>query len=582
MSWSALLSGFPRVAVYGLTFQASTHTLWAVTHGRSVWATNVASVTGQPAVTSISPTTEPVGSGTFTLTVNGIDFNSGAAVQWNGTPLTTTFVSTTQLTATVPASDLLTAGNVSVDVANSGGQVSNPANFAIDNPVPATTSISPTKANVGSSGFTLTVNGSSFVNGSTVQWKGAALTTTFVSSSQLTAAVPSTDLATAGTVNVTVVNPAPGGGASGAQTFTIDNVAPTLTSVAPATKGEGGATFTLTANGSGFVSGAVVKWNGAALTTTFKSGVKVTASVPATDIAKAGIYPVTVTNPAPGGGPSSAMNVTVTNPYPKITTLSPNTKPAGAAAFTLTVNGSNLVSTSVVNWNGSPRTTTFVSATKLTAAITATDVATGGIYKVTVTSPAPGGGTAVSVPLTVNNPAPTLASISPTSALAGGVAFTLTATGTNYVSGAKINWNGTALVTTFVSSISLTATVPGADIKNAGTATVTVTNPAPGGGTTGGKTFNINNPVPVVNTLVPSSATHGGAGFTLAIYGTGFGGSSVVDWNGSARTTTYVNPSKLTAAITAADIATAGTTNVTVVNPAPGGGTSGAVKFAIK
>ena len=52
-------------------------------------------------------------------------------------------------------------------------------------------------------------------------------------------------------------------------------------------------------------------------------------------------------------------------------------------------------------------------------------------------------------------------------------------------------------------------------------------------------------------------------------------------WNGSARTTTYVSPTQLTAAITAADIASAGTFPVTVFNPTPGGGTSNAVNFVV-
>jgi len=54
-----------------------------------------------------------------------------------------------------------------------------------------------------------------------------------------------------------------------------------------------------------------------------------------------------------------------------------------------------------------------------------------------------------------------------------------------------------------------------------------------------------------------------------------------VQWNGSARTTTYVSPTQLTAAIGAADIASPGTASVTVVNPVPGGGTSNALSFGI-
>jgi hypothetical protein len=73
---------------------------------------------------------------------------------------------------------------------------------------------------------------------------------------------------------------------------------------------------------------------------------------------------------------------------------------------------------------------------------------------------------------------------------------------------------------------------------------------------------------------VPASVIPGGAAFNLAVSGSGFVSGSIVQWNGSARTTTYVSSSKLTAAISAADIATATTATITVVSPAPGGGIS--------
>src|SRR5690349_5385083 len=76
-----------------------------------------------------------------------------------------------------------------------------------------------------------------------------------------------------------------------------------------------------------------------------------------------------------------------------------------------------------------------------------------------------------------------------------------------------------------------------------------------------------NNPIPYVNArLVPDSASPGGAGFTLTVNGTGFVSGATVRWNGSARTTTFVNGSQLTATISSADIAAAGTAFVTVLN----------------
>ena len=83
---------------------------------------------------------------------------------------------------------------------------------------------------------------------------------------------------------------------------------------------------------------------------------------------------MTVVNPAPGGGTSNSLAFTISaaaNPVPALTSLAPSSTPAGGAAFTLTVNGSNFVGTSQVRWNGTARTTTFVNAGQVTAAIAA-------------------------------------------------------------------------------------------------------------------------------------------------------------------------------------------------------------------
>src|SRR5207249_1385209 len=93
------------------------------------------------------------------------------------------------------------------------------------------------------------------------------------------------------------------------------------------------------------------------------------------------------------------------------------------------------------------------------------------------------------------NAVPTISSLSPTCATAGGLQFTLTVNGTNFVSGSTVNWNGSPLTTIFVSATQLTATVPAALIATAGTASVIVVTPC--GGTSNAKTFTIAN-TPVI------------------------------------------------------------------------------------
>src|SRR6266567_806894 len=95
------------------------------------------------------------------------------------------------------------------------------------NPVPQIVSLSPNSTAAGEAAFTLIVTGTGFISGSVVRWNGASRATTFDSSTQLTASIPATDIATAGIAEVTVFNPTPGGGTSAAQTFTINPAAPT-------------------------------------------------------------------------------------------------------------------------------------------------------------------------------------------------------------------------------------------------------------------------------------------------------------------------------------------------------------------
>jgi len=73
--------------------------------------------------------------------------------------------------------------------------------------------------------------------------------------------------------------------------------------------------------------------------------------------------------------------------------------------------------------------------------------------------------------------APELATISPVTAAIGIADLTLTITGTNFVAGATVTWNGSNLVTTFVNSTQLTAVVPAANFTTIGSATVQIVNP---------------------------------------------------------------------------------------------------------
>lgn len=183
------------------------------------------------------------------------------------------------------------------------------------------------------------------------------------------------------------------------------------------------------------------------------------------------------------------------------------------------------------------------------------------------------------------NPIPSLTSISPSSASAGGAGFTLTATGTSFIRSSTITWNGSSLTTTFVSSISLQAQVPASDLANAGTAQVAVQNPLPGGGTSSAVSFTINvptNPAPTVSSISPASANAGDGALTMIVMGSQFISTSQVLWNGTSLSTTYKSSTSLQAQVPASNLANAGTAQITVENPSPGGGTSSGLTFNIR
>jgi hypothetical protein len=280
-----------------------------------------------------------------------------------------------------------------------------------------------------------------------------------------------------------------------------------------------------------------------------------------------------------GSGSSSSEGG---SPIPAITSLSPSSIGAGGAGFTLTVNGRGFVSASAVEWNGSARSTSFISGSQLQAQINASDVVSGGTAQITVITPSPGGGTSPQAAFTiVSNAGLTITSISPSSALAGSQLESLIVNGIGFVSGSEVQFAGSPRYTTFVSNSQLLATLYGDDTLNAGPVLITVMNPIPNGITSPAVEFSVTNPVPTITSIGNTTAQAGSAGFRLLVLGSDFVPTSVVQWNGTPLATTYYGSIQLFGQVTASELATAGAAAVTVVNPAPGGGTSSPATFTV-
>jgi Pro-kumamolisin, activation domain/MBG domain (YGX type)/Bacterial Ig-like domain (group 3) len=171
---------------------------------------------------------------------------------------------------------------------------------------------------------------------------------------------------------------------------------------------------------------------------------------------------------------------------PLVLWLSPGSGTAGGGGFTLTVNGANFKSTSRVLWNGAVRATSFVSSTQLKATILAADLAAEGTKLVTVTNPAPGAATSAGQPFAVlaGGPVARISGGSISDAADGVGNHVLSLTGTDFVAGSVVKWNGVSLTTSYVSPWQATAVVVTA--SDSLPAVVTVVNPA---GTSAGFTL---------------------------------------------------------------------------------------------
>jgi hypothetical protein len=211
------------------------------------------------------------------------------------------------------------------------------------------------------------------------------------------------------------------------------NTGAQITTLSPSNIAAGSPSFTLTINGSGFVSQTYITWNGGKLATTDiddSSGdvLQVYATIPASLVANAGTAEILTHNPYSGAGNnglSNPLNFIVNAaaqpfPVPLLQSISPTSVTAGSAAFTLTLTGADFVTNSTpaqaatVFWNAGTTSTMLTilsaSSTQITVTVPATLVGAAGTTNVTVvnppnpagTPPAGGGGSSGPLAFTIN------------------------------------------------------------------------------------------------------------------------------------------------------------------------------------
>jgi hypothetical protein len=447
---------------------------------------------------------------------------------------------------------------------------------------PKLIALSPGSLQSGAGNFTLQVAGQGFgtVGGesSRALWNGAARPTRILSATQLEADIPATDLGQAGTVQVTVDNGFEGGGLSNALAFEVSaSPVPSITTATLPT-GAVGQPYSATLQAAGG-TGALA-WSLTPTSETLPPGLNLSAGgVISGTPTSAGTRTLTVQVQDSASPPHVATRVLVLD---VLGTL----QLAGAALPNGTV-GPLYRTTLQVTGGLAPLGFSVVGGTLppglgLDAAtgVLEGNATTGGRYDFSLQVQD------ASVPPAVATRAYTVLILEITT-----TALPDAAVGQPY--SLTLAVIGQVPPSTWAAAPGTTLP-PGIGVTSAGTLTGTPTttgvflfsvevtdSDTPPRRTTKGFSLTVENPRPVVTALVPSSMPPASPAFTLTVDGQGFLPASEVRWNGVARATSFVNATRLTASIAAADVASAGTASVTVSNPSPGGGPSNALTFTI-
>jgi uncharacterized protein (TIGR03437 family) len=372
--------------------------------------------------------------------------------------------------------------------------------ITVTNPVPILNSLLPSSTVTINGTFELRVLGSKFVPGSVILFKGEAKQTTFISGTELTATINGSDIAQAGTAQVAVRNPTPGGGTSNEMTFIIRNPEPVINSINPTSVLAGGREFTLTVNGSGFSPDSVVNVNGTQRETAFFGQSELRATIKASDIADTGILTITVVNPEPGGGQSNSQEISIDAPQPLITDVNPLiTNANGSTDVVINITGMNFIPSSIVSFLecSCGIQTIFISPTKLQAIIPGGEdsiLISNFSIPIFVINVGPNNSAAddFEEPFVITALVPEIDDINPDVVEAGSGDFTLQVFGDNYTTNSRVLWTDffgegsstTDLDTQRIAKDELMADVPGYLIDFDGEAEINVETPPPGGGIT--------------------------------------------------------------------------------------------------
>jgi hypothetical protein len=526
-------------------------------------ATLVVTNATAPILQAISPQSVVAGSPSFTLAITGQNFTAGATVKIGSATRSATFVDAQRLNFTVLTSDILNAGSIPITVVTPGtqGGTSNSLQlFVVSKDAPTVTSITPSSVTVGTTQLKFLLNGTKFLIDDVVLVNGVPRVTEFISSTQLAVTLLAGDVDSAAVLNVAVTRKDASDTSAPVQLTVTAAQAPAITAFNPTSGNVGAQPFTLVVAGRNFTANSIVTIDGDPRSTTFISASELRVGITAADLASPRQLSIAVVNP--GGVTSPPVLLPIVLPVPTITALNPASVTSGDSGFTVTVTGSNFSTRSIVNVNGVPKPTTFVTSTgALTAAVAASEIAAPGNLTITVTD-----GTLVSAPAQLVVRRPTITSITPNVLPFGAVSERITVQGENFLTTSVVVFNGVALPTEFNADGSLSATLTGTQLNNPGTFFVFVRN-SPESTSLGVLVVVASAGAPAITSIEPTTLLVNADSRELIIRGTNFVERSTLQIEGSTRTPSFASPTEIRYTLTTEDVASQRVLHIRVANP---------------
>jgi hypothetical protein len=270
-----------------------------------------------PVLHELSPMFVELGSGPFTVVLQGENFTPASRVLVEGTTITTFFNNARELLATVPLSFTNTLGTYRVRVRNGDGQLSGELAFQVVPKSPRLNGLKPSQTVAGSPAFTLAIAGANFNTSSTVLFNQTPLATKFISSASLTAEVPASLITNIGLKAVAVQSD--DGVISNEIAFRVFAITPLLGAVTPDAAIEGSGEQMLELVGERFKKGAIVRaLKNSQLTppldAAFVSSERIEAKLPASLLQTPGSLFIRVENPDFGFSNEFVFKVFIKDP----------------------------------------------------------------------------------------------------------------------------------------------------------------------------------------------------------------------------------------------------------------------------